>query len=401
MFLINNTLKILISQAVWATGQAGLVFILSLTYGLEAVADYILALAIYTPIALFFSKNSRNLLAVDANKKLDVVLLLRERVLYSVIAFIITGILIFVITTTHNTFLIVLWLILARVSDQIADVCFGFYQRENLSNRIAWSQLFRGIGSVLLIIVGYVDVVDFVFATALYAVIYILIVLYYDVLFILKRNEQDLSVNTGLAASFNFSALYPFLDTIHLNSLRYFFVFLLTKQELGYLGLAQTLYMPVQLFITACGFLFITHIRDLYEKNKAIGCLHVLKGMMLGALGSLIYILFLIIIPVEYLVYVFPDDPGKGREYLICISIIMAFFGMSGFISQILIVQGKVKKYSRGPSVGIIIFILSILIFYWNDFSFTYKNVLLIFGMSAIVRFFYVLFWRDTGEKNI
>lgn len=385
-FILNNrSLKILVGQGLWAASQAGIVFFVSYRLGIEAVADYVLALAVFSTFGLLFGQNARNLLAIDNNKQLAVKRLIKSRGLYTLIAYGIASAIMMFQEAGGWLFLI----LFSRVADQVSDLIFGYYQRQEIHERISISQGLRGGVGFLVILISFLESLDVIYLFSLYTFAVLCITLVYDVAYVWGASAGDIDTSEE-RIKVRLWRVYPFWDSLHLNFLRYSFVFFLSKQDLGVLGLAQVLYVPVQLFITAIGYSYITKARAMVVNGNKENSVYLIKGVLFGSVGALVYLFVCMLLPVQYFGYVFEQDPGYGREMLMYVCLIMLLLGAAGFISQLLLVRGKLNAYSKSPYVGLISFLLVLFIYVVFEMEVSYVYVLAAFVLSSFARLGYV-----------
>lgn len=374
-----STSVIMGGQAGWAVAQALLMIALVRFGGLELAGLFTLALAVFTPACLFTGLNLRSLIAVDNEHAIDIRTALVVRAGSVISALLLCAIVLYFAAggLTAN-WLIAMGLIVARGADQSADVTMGWYQRNNRLQLIGRSYFARGAATIvpfgLVLLFGGSIALAALATLAANWVTHLAI----DLRPIFRHRFESSPVSPaqlvrslggGLA-----SAPYPFLDSLYFNSLRYGVVIFFGTETLGLLGVAQTLYVPLQLAITAAGYTYLTRARALVLSADRSGQLRLLA---MGLAGSLLigmaFVLFVYLIPAQWLALIFQVDGAAQKEVLLIFALATLPLPMGGFFSLSRTARREMAIISIavGAALGLYaLFLASLLLFREAELTF-------------------------------
>jgi O-antigen/teichoic acid export membrane protein len=389
-------LQIIVGQAFWALAQALIVLLLARQAGgVELIGTFTLALAIFTPLCLVGGLNLRNLIAIDEDKNIDIAAALVLRTIVVVLALAIT---ILVLQFTGNLgahWPIVVVLMGTRALDHVSDVAAGVYQSNNRLGKIGVSFFARGAANFFPMIVIWNLGGGLGLAVGAAFVITLVAVVICDLLSIKRiaeasKKEGDFKLRLlfkTLVPSLS-ASLFPFFDSLHANSLRYAIVFLFSSSVLGLVGIAQTLFAPIQLLISALGYSYLPKMRALVkagERDKIISFVRI--GSLQGLLPTIAFLLFSLIVPDSLLRILFGDIDLKGlRDALYMVSVAMLFFGVTGYLAQSVLAIKQERYYLLAPLIGSMSFFALIFLFHGFESKFELIYIGVIFSASFFSR---------------
>lgn len=395
----STSLQILGGQALWALAQALVIFLLAKqSGGIELIGTFTLGLAIFTPLCLIGGLNLRNLIAIDEGNEIDIVAALILRAFVVVLALAVTIIALQITGNLKEQWLIIVMLLGTRAVDHVSDVAAGFYQNNNQLKRIGHSFFARGCANFLPLVIvwslsGRLDLS--VVASFLTTVVF---VIFFDLLVVKKiKKPQEEGRKLGIGALFkvllpSFSAsFFPFFDSLHTNSLRYAIFFLFSGSVLGLVGIAQTLFSPIQLLVSALGYIYLPRMRAIIKKGRREEIVSFVKiGGIWGAIPTIGFLVFSLTLPESLLRIAFGDIDIPGlRQALHTISIAMLFFGVAGYLAQSVLAMKEERYYMLSPLIGLTFFaavITSIYVFK-SKIELTYVGVF--FAASFLIRVIY------------
>ncbi|WPH22436.1 lipopolysaccharide biosynthesis protein [Variovorax paradoxus] len=395
----STSLQILGGQALWALAQALVIFLLAKqSGGVGLIGTFTLGLAVFTPLCLIGGLNLRNLIAIDERNEIDVLTALILRTLVVVFALAVTIIALQIIGNLKEQGLIIIMLLGTRAVDHVSDVAAGFYQNNNQLKRIGHSFFARGCANFLPLAIvwslsGSLELsVTASFLTTIVAVIF------FDLLAVRKMKESSKErKNLGFGALFkvilpSFSAsLFPFLDSLHINSLRYAIFFLFSGSVLGLVGIAQTLFAPIQLLVSALGYIYLPKVREVIKKGRRDEIVSFVKtGGIWGAVPTIGFLVLSLILPESLLRIAFGDIDIPGlRQALHAISIAMIFFGVAGYLAQSVLAMKEERYYMLSPLVGLLFFAAVIASIYIFKSKVELIGVGAFFAASFLIRVIY------------
>ncbi len=389
----KDSLKVTIGQALWAVSQALMIIIISKKLSIELVGYLILGLGIYAPLCLAGGLNLRTLIAIDVKHELNLRDAFRLRAAAATFSFAIVATIFWLLTDSSLDLVILLCLTGTRIADQICDIAAGHYQRINNHSKIGISFGFRGVFTLLPFIGLLLFDWHVVIASALsfFGVLIITIIL--DVMPNLRNLGQSKKLDSGIVDLFkkfgksNWSAPFPFLDSLHANSLRYAIYIFLTSEILGSIGVAQTFYAPVQLLISSIGYIYLSKSHLILSRGSISEMRgHILTGFIYGVFPVIGFATISAVMPNFLIGAAFPNTYLDPKYALLLIALAMSPLGIVGFTSQILVVSKKNKSYSISPLIGLIVFWVPQLLIYFSGNDLNLVGVILIFFFSGLAR---------------
>lgn len=366
--LIGKVGSTVVGQAVWAAAQAAIVIVLSSRGEHALIGVYTLGLAVFAPLCLLGSLNLRTSVALGRDNMVFAprqALALRAGVV--IVALLVT---LAVLTAAAGGFaqwLIAATLISIRAVDQISDVSTGFYQRNDRQDLIARSFFIRGATNFLPFVATVVLTGDVLLATLLALAATLVAALAHDALPMLRKGGavagrlwQEIR---DIARRSAWVAFYPVLDNLHFNSFRYA-MFLATSAEfMGLVGVAQTLFVPFQLVVTALGFQFLPQALRLHHGDLKDGGsrenAHLWKGVGLGFAVTVSFAVLVWLMPSSLIGWIFQEGAQEARPALMVVAIAMLPVAATGFVALSLIAREERRLYVLAPTVALVVFWIS------------------------------------------
>ena len=398
---------VILGQVVWAIGQLAIVIILSALSELQMVGVLTLGLAIFAPLCLLGSFNLRTLIVLDKKGEIDLRVAFKLRILVAIVSLMLTGAVLAFVADEIGEWIAVLMIIATRIADHVSDVAIGYYQRVNDFLSVARSFVARGLTAVLPFSLVYVGVVGVETASVVAAVSALAVTLIGDVQPILRMTysggQQTGGAVINLIRSLKdsvWSSPYPMLDSLHMNSFRYAAGYSLSMQEMGYVGLAQAFYAPVQLVISAMGYSYIVKTSELVEQRDAARIRgNIWRGVVLGLGPAVFFVMSIILIPEEVLTIFLPGISIDARRVAMFVGLAMLPMGAAGFVAQNLIARKDIKAYVGGPIIGILTFLVFVLGIIMMQIDIGLIGVAVSFFLCGVIRLAWSLFFALRDNK--
>ncbi|HEV8001554.1 MAG TPA: oligosaccharide flippase family protein [Planctomycetaceae bacterium] len=149
--LRSNFWWMLSGNAVYALCQWGLLAILARLGTPAIVGQYVLAVAVTTPITVFFMLHLRAVQATDTRRDYEFGHYLALRLCAMTMAlFVVIGV---CLTSGYrgDTFLVIAAVAISAVCDSLSDIVYGLLQQRERLDRIGESMMLRGISSIILL----------------------------------------------------------------------------------------------------------------------------------------------------------------------------------------------------------------------------------------------------------
>ncbi|MER9546241.1 hypothetical protein NKI72_30070 [Mesorhizobium sp. M0437] len=375
---MKKTIINLMGQAVWAASQAICILVLSHHSMASTIGVYTLGLSIFAPLCLLFGLNLRVVMSfesVDSSVVNDALILRVAGVLfsYTVTALVIS----FLTDLASSEKWVALALIAGRVGDQVSDLIIGIYQRENSQARIAISFAGRGIaGMVPFLGVIYLGG-SFLEAAILSSTCVIATAVLLDVCMSMQfgpaghvLERTSFKRIRRLVLDNLWVGMFPALDSLHTNCFRFGIFLTSSAQIMGFVGAAQTLFVPFQMLATAVGFIFLPEaIRVHRSGNKAAYTINIFKGISVGLAIGLAFFMVSVLIGDRALTLVFGNASVEMRTGLYLTAVAMILIHASGFVGLSVVARGATRVYTSAPIVGIIVFVLLLAPEFFFDFG--------------------------------
>ncbi len=149
--LRSNFWWMLSGNAVYALCQWGLLAILARLGTPSIVGQYVLAVAVTTPITVFFMLHLRAVQATDTTRDYEFGHYLALRLSAMAVALLVVLGVCLTSGYRGDTFLVIAAVAVAAVCDSLSDIVYGLLQQRERLDRIGQSMMLRGIASVILL----------------------------------------------------------------------------------------------------------------------------------------------------------------------------------------------------------------------------------------------------------
>ena len=179
--LKKNISWAMLGNLTYAATQWGLLIGLARLGSPESVGRLALGLAVTAPVMLFCNLQLRTVQATDALRRYEFGDYFGLRLVSNAVAFVTVYAISQLGGHTEEVRSIILWLILAKVIESFSDLMQGTLLRREQMNRIAQSQIVRGILSMLVFIAVYAWTKSTATATASLAVSWLTVLLAIDI----------------------------------------------------------------------------------------------------------------------------------------------------------------------------------------------------------------------------
>lgn len=379
-------------QAVWAACQAGVIFFLSgRKDGISLVGSFTFALAIFSPICLLGSLNTRNLVAIG---RASTVSLLRDvciRAAVVVVAMLVTAIVLFLTEKFSQFTYLTLLLLMLRGADQLSDVSAGYYQKHGYIKRLMYSYCGRGLVSLLTLAVVCLVTSSLSAGIGIAAISTLAFVIWFDLLVPLrtlpapsKLEQAEVAGEKKIGGAVK---IFPFLDSVHANSLRLAVGGIFSTEVVGIFGIIQTTFAPIQIIVSALALSNLRKLADLSSSNDAGFKKLVYKLSGISFMFVVGFGLFWLLIDVRLLNMAFPFlNSLQIKELGVFFTLSMLLFGPAGFYAQAALIRRQDKVYGIAPLVGLATFCIFIVASKIGLFSVDFLIICLCFLFSNAIR---------------
>lgn|GEM_PF-1183218 len=352
----------MMGQAVWAACQAGVIFFLSSRQdGIFLVGALTFALAIFSPLCLLGSLNTRNLVAIGRGKTTSLLRDVCIRAVVVLVAMLVATVVLFLTEKFNQFTFLTLLLLVLRGADQLSDVSAGYYQKHNNIMRLVFSYCGRGLIPLTVLVIAYGLSSSLAIGIGFSAVVVVIFVVWFDIyvpLRILPREakveEKESLEKNGIS---NAVKLFPFLDSLHANSLRLAVGAIFSAEIVGIFGVIQTAFAPVQIFVSALAQSNLKKLADLSDSSGSkfeslLNNLSVISFLPVVTFG-----LFWMIVDAPLIAGIFPFlNSSEVKQVGMSFTLSMLLFGPAGFYAQAVLIRRNDKTYGISPVAGLAFF---------------------------------------------
>jgi len=149
--LRSNFWWMLSGNALYALCQWGLLAILARLGTPAIVGQYVLAVAVTTPITVLFMLHLRAVQATDTRRDYEFGHYLALRLCAMAVALVVVVVICLASGYRGDTFLVIAAVAVSAVCDSLSDIVYGLLQQRERLDRIGQSMMLRGISSVILL----------------------------------------------------------------------------------------------------------------------------------------------------------------------------------------------------------------------------------------------------------
>lgn len=325
----SNVFWILVGNIVYAGSQWGLLVILAKFGSPEMVGQFVLGLAICTPIFVLTSLKLRVAQATDARNEYQFEDYLALRLLSTLGAMVVLAVVLLWSPYQGKVALVVLLVALAKALESISDVIYGVFQKQERLDKMAISMVTRGAGSVLVLGIAIYFFQDLVLSLLVLVMWWAIVLVGYDGPACRRILERYWGGGQRFVPRWNWIILrslfwlsLPLGVEVMLNSLsiyipRYYVELQLGEAALGYFGAIAQLPLAGIIFVNSIGQagtarLAKYHVEDRDTFNASLVKL-VAVSLLLGLLGVIVCIL----IGRELLAVLYRPDYAEYSDLLV------------------------------------------------------------------------------------
>jgi O-antigen/teichoic acid export membrane protein len=357
--------QVLTGQIIWAICQTVVVLVLSHQAQFSIIGFYSFSLSIFAPLCLAGSFNLRTFVVVGDEAEYSPASVILLRMIVVGAAFAITVTCVCLLADNVAAAVAASALLALRAVDQISDAAIGFYQRNSRFDRVGRSFALRGVAGALPFLALTFSGVDVFSAAIITLVIVGPLVAYFDLLPLLQQSGSKLPWTEGVKKLVfalrhsSLQAFFPLLDNLQFNSFRYAAFFYLPTVEFAFVGLAHILYGPFQLLTSAFGFKFLSQAAGMNkEKQVQSQNWHLIRGVLIGAFISLLFLVGVIVAPVIVLELLIGKQAAEAVPFLEITAIAMLPVAAAGFVSLSLAARKTTRAYAAAPLVSLVVFMV-------------------------------------------
>ncbi len=335
----RNAIWMLLGNAAFAASQWFSVVILAHMGGAEEVGKFSLALAITTPIIMFFNLSLRSVLITDANDDYGIHKYLELRNITSFFGLIAIALVCLFSTQSTEQITIIFLIGIAKIFESNSDIYYGINQKRHRLDYIAKSMIARGIIGFLCLAVIYIFTRNLLYSVLLYTISWGVVYVFYDRKIInqylksldeknLKNGEKKklfiLSLPLGLVA---------LVISLNTNIPRYFVEHYLGKEALGVFSALVWLVTIGNMFINSIGQSISAHLAKAYssgdfKKFMEYSVKSVVMAFIIGVVGLLLsYLIGKNVLTILY---------GKNFAQYDTLLIMISFAAMFSYITVIM-----------------------------------------------------------------
>jgi O-antigen/teichoic acid export membrane protein len=344
----SNFVWTLIGNVVYAASQWGIISIMAKIGTINMVGIYTLGLAVTAPIFMFTNLQLRAIIATDAKGQNSFGDYLALRLLMTLVALLTVGASSFYIGDSNETIFVVLLLGIAKGVESISDVIYGVFQQKDRMDLIAQSMIFKGILSVVSLMIVLVSTKNIILVTLTIMLSWVFVLLIFDIRTI--RNYVTVK------PIFNKKVLYSLLKLsiplgfvmmlISLNDSipKYFIKEFLGVEMLGFYSSIAYLVIAGNTVVGALGQASVSKLSKYYSSNDMLSFFKTLNRLLLFTfIISLLGILVSLLIGEELLVLLYNESFSSYHLILLLIMLGALFLYLSSILGYGITAARKFK----------------------------------------------------------
>lgn len=186
----------LIGNVFYAACQWAILILMAKLSNPESVGQFTLGLALTAPIILFANLQLSAILATDANRDYSFGHYLALRLITTLISVLAIGALILGGRYDAQTTLVIGAVTVAKAFEALSDIYLGVIQQHHRFERVAWSLIMKGIGSLLAVAAGFWLTGSIVGAAIGLAASNIILMIAYDLRSLAWLRKHDIKMDT-------------------------------------------------------------------------------------------------------------------------------------------------------------------------------------------------------------
>jgi len=351
----NNSLSwhfiwIFLGKGIYAATQWGILIVLVKLGNPQVVGQYGYALAITAPAVALLNMDLRSLLASDIKDNFSFQEYLSTRMVTICFFLIVTLIIIIVSSFSTKLSLVILCVAMAKAIENISDLLFGFFQKNEKMRIIATSEILKGIFSLIGVTIVYSLTKSLIISLCCVVVSRSVVLYFYDrkqVTAMLCDKKIFFSFDTIVIKRIIVMALPVGVSSLIIsfgtNFPRYLIEHYYSEEILGY-------FVALFYFIAAGDVLFLAlrqstihRLADYYRINTRKFLLLLIQTILIALTIGAIVIIFLFFFSEKLITIIYDENYVKYSDVLIWLMLAGTARYIFGFIFSALIVMRSIR----------------------------------------------------------
>ena len=318
---------------------------------IEELGVYALAQAIILPLLYLITLDLKNIQTVQSDSEYSFYKYLKLRLILGGISLVIIGI-VLLITIGMDWFALCMQILSIRIVERIRELYFGFCIRNDLQNRIAYSNSISGINYLILIVIFYVGIISFEILLLTIFISELLILSLYDHA-VVEINRKNGTFKMSDLVSFFKTSISTYCNDLNNSVAFYAITIVSTKINVGLFASIYTLAVPINMFALCFRqvlfkrlFMHYTgkvHIKKINHKIVLLIFISLLLPVIFELYGS------------YYIRYIYNDAMAKYNNLLVLISIGLIARIYTGFMIDYLLINKEFNKMMTCSILGCIL----------------------------------------------
>jgi len=170
-----------LSRVVYALYQWLVLAVLARFGSTKMLGEYTFALALISPIIIFFQLNLRAFIATDANDQYSIIEYIATRTFTVIISLLFIIFISFFFSHSSEDALKIIFLVaIFKSVESISDICYGVFQKQEIMSRIAFSVILKSIFGFLGMLFCILIYQNIIYGAGLLAISWLIILFFYD-----------------------------------------------------------------------------------------------------------------------------------------------------------------------------------------------------------------------------
>ena len=402
----------LFGNVLYSSSQFGILIVLAKIGSPEIVGQFTLALALSSPIFLFFNFKLRAVQATDQSNQYTFNEYYNLRLITSVIVIVILIIIMSLTNYSTEVKIIIMGVGIAKFFDALSDIVHGLIQKNEAMHIIAKSIILKGMLSLFLIAVSYYLTRELVISIGLMAISSLIIYYFFDVPQSKRygaKYKVNLYLNSRLMKLLILSlplGITVVLGSLNTNIPRYFIEHYNGQYELGIFAGISFLLVACGTLINALGQVVTPRLANYYQFQKFKLFYQLLyKSIIIGFFIGILGLIIVYFLGEQILTVVYTKEYANYNNVFMIIMIGAIFLYTTVFFGTGLTAMRKFKLQLPIHVFSFCVVLLTSVIFI-PKYGVTGGAFVILFGNLAssigyFSTFIYIKYTENGGKRDV
>lgn len=396
-----KSISLICGNVIFAFSQFVILSMITKNYDKISLGYFTLSISLTAPIFMFFQMNYRTIYATSLRDEISFKKIKTLNLLQSFIALGISLIITYIFYKNLSLMIITFNIGISKIVEGIQEISYGYYQKRKKINSIALSKGLRGVLAILICyLLVYKLKANFIYASLSYFIAWSITLVFFD-----SHNVKDKEMICKNEKSYLdiIKQGFPlgvtvFLDSLIVNSPRYYVSIFLGFQEVAYFSSLLYFMNLGQIVVTSITQTYISELSSSIDTNFNKYLELKKKLIVMSLLIGIIIIIFPVLFSDFILPIVFDKSFIQYKNEFVLIMVAAAIWYLAGIYHTCILATRRFTKQSIIFIITFIVMQLFLLIFV-PVFGLIGACISLV--LSYLVRLFISMYMLRKIEKEI